>query len=348
MEKQTMRGVVFLGDCEVEVREFPMPRPSDGQVLIQMKRAAICGSDLHVYRNPKSYFEGKSAWIPGHEPSGIVAGLGPGCRRVREGDRVTIYHWLACGHCRYCLKGYYQWCEHRRGLGQPDAVGPDADYMVVDERNCLPLPDELNFDDGAMIACIAATCFSSMRKLRPNGEDTVAIFGQGPVGLTGNIMAQAMGARVVGVDIVEERLALARVLGVNETVNPSASELVRAIGDLTGGVGADAAFETSGSSDAHQGVVDVLRPGGRGVFVGFGASGPTINASSIIGKELTLMGSFVMPIHYYWDLAEFMIEHGLSAKYQQMITHRFPLEEATAAFALANSAKAGKIVFAWD
>lgn len=348
MSEKTMRGVVFLGGRIAEVRDFPMPKPGRGQVLIQLKTAAVCGSDLHTYRRPKSFFEGKEPWIPGHEPAGVVAAKGECCDRVQVGDRVTIYHWLGCGHCRQCLSGHMQWCAERRGLGQPDAVGPNADYMVVPERNCLLLPDELSFDDGAMIACIAATGYSSMRKLRPNGEDTIVVFGQGPVGLTGTIMAKAMGARVIGVDIVDERLELAKKLGVDEVVNPSKMNLLQAVEDLTGGMGADGAFETSGSAAAHQGVIDVLKLGGRVVFVGFGATGPTVNLSSIIGKQLTLMGSFVMPIHYYWDLVDFMLEHDLPAKYQQMITHRFKIIEAAKAFKVADSGKAGKVVFVWD
>ena len=322
MAKDTMKGVVFLGDRVAEVREFPMPKPGRGQVLVALKTAAICGSDLHTYRRPKADFAGKEPWIPGHEPAGEVVALGECCDRVKVGDRVTIYHWLGCGHCRHCLSGFMQWCEHRRGLGQPDAVGPDADYIVVDERNCLLLPDALSYDDGAMIACIAATGFSATRKLNLNGEDTIAVFGQGPVGLTGTIFAKALGARVIGIDVTKERLALGKKLGADEVLNPSEVNLVQAIKDLTGGMGADAAFETSGTGAAHQGIIDVLRYGGRASFVGVGSHGPTVNLTSIIGKQLTLMGSFVMPIHYYWDLVDFMLQHGLSAKYQQMITHR--------------------------
>ena len=113
-----MRGVVFRGDRVAEVIEFPMPRPGRGEVLIRLKRAAICGSDLHSYRRPQAFFEGKDPWIPGHEPAGEIAALGEGCHRVQVGDRVSIYHWIGCGHCRQCLAGYYQWCADRRGLGQ--------------------------------------------------------------------------------------------------------------------------------------------------------------------------------------------------------------------------------------
>jgi propanol-preferring alcohol dehydrogenase len=343
-----MRGVVFRGDRVAEVIHFPKPQPGRGEVLIQLKRAAICGSDLHNYRRPKSFFAGKAPWIPGHEPAGRVAALGEGCHRVQVGDRVTIYHWIGCGHCRQCLAGYMQWCADRRGLGQPNAVGPDADYMVVPERNCLLLPEELSYDDGAMIACIAATGFSSLRKLALNGEDTLIVFGQGPVGLTGTIMGKALGARVIGVDPVAERQALSRALGADQVLDPDQEDLGAAVEALTAGMGADAAFETSGNAAARQAVIQVLRRGGRAAFVGIGAHGSTTDLGPIIGKELTLMGSFVMPIHYYWDLVEFMLQYDLPAKYAAMITHRFRLEEAPEAFRVAESARAGKVVFEWD
>jgi threonine dehydrogenase-like Zn-dependent dehydrogenase len=347
MDDGTMQGVVFLGDRQVEVREFPRPRPGPGEVLVQMKRAAICGSDLHAYRRPAAHFAGLPAYIPGHEPAGVVAEVGPFCRRVRAGDRVTIYHYMGCGHCAHCLSGYLQFCPERRPLGQAGTVGPNADFMVVDERNCLPLPDELSFEDGAFIACIAGTGFSALRKLALNGEQTVAIFGQGPVGLTGTVMAKALGARVIGIDPAPERLALARQFGADAVLNPADGDLPAAIQDLTRGSGVDAAYETSGAPAAHQAAIDVLRPNGRGVFVGFGSSGPSVNLTTIIGKQLTLMGSFVMPIHYYEDLVRFLLDHDLPPRFQQMITHRFPIAEAQAAFQVADAGTAGKVMFAW-
>jgi threonine dehydrogenase-like Zn-dependent dehydrogenase len=348
MAEQTMKGMVFTGDRTVEVRDFPMPRPGPGEVLIQMKRAAVCGSDLHTYRRPASAFAGRPAWVPGHEPAGVVVEVGPFCQRARVGDRCSIYHYQGCGHCQACQAGTLQFCPERRPLGQPGTVGPNADYMVVDERNALLLPDELSFEDGALIACIAGTCYSALRKLRPNGEETVVIFGQGPVGLTGTIMARAMGARVIGVDPVSERLELAKRLGADVVLDPGVGDLAAAVRDLTHGAGAELAYETSGSPAAHQGVIDVLKLGGRAAFVGFGSSAPSVNLTAIIGKQLTLMGSFVMPMPYYDDLVRFMLRYNLSAPFQQMITHRFPITAAAEAFRVADSARAGKVIFAWD
>ena len=345
---KVMKGVVFLGSRRLEVRDFPVPEPSPGQVLVQLKCAAICGSDLHVYRRDDLLAGGKEPWIPGHEAAGVAAELGEGCQRIKVGDRVTVYHYLSCGQCEQCRSGYYQFCPDRRGLGQPNSAGPDADYVVVDERNCLILPDELDYEDGALIGCIAGTSFSALRKLCPNGEDTIAVFGQGPVGLMGTIMAKAMGARVIAVEPTEERRTLALKVGADEAVDPTMGDLGAAVRGLTGGAGADLALETSGSAAAHQGVLDVLRVNGKAVFVGFGAQGRTVNLTSIIGKQLTLMGSFVMPIHYYDGLVRFLLRHGLSARFKDMITHRFSLTEAEEAFRLADAGKAGKILFVWE
>lgn len=348
MSQKMMRAAVYLGDCQMGIREVPVPEPGRGEVLIEMKRAAICGSDLHRYRRPKSFFEGKGLWIAGHEPSGLVVEVGEGCERVQVGDRVTVYHYLSCGHCEHCRAGYLQYCAERRPLGHPNSPGSDADYMAVDERNCLLLPDALTYEDGAFIACIAGTGFSAMRKLRPNGEDTVAVFGQGPVGLTGTVMAKALGARVIGVDLAQERLALSTALGADAVVDAGDGNTAETIRELTDGKGAEAALETSGSRAAHQSVIDCLAIDGRSAFVGFGSSEPSVNLTSIINRQLTLMGSFVMPISYYWDLVDFMLAHDLPAKFRRMTTHRFKITEATEAFRVANSGTAGKVMFVWD
>ena len=224
------------------------------------------------------------------------------------------------------------------------APGPDAEYMVVDEKNCLLLPDELTYDDGALIACGAGTTFAALRKLRPNGEDTLVVFGQGPVGLVGTAIAQAMGARVIAVDVVDERLAIARELGAAATVNAAGEDLVEVIHDLTGGRGADMALETSGAVAAHQGVIDVLRRNGSAVFVGLGSREPSVNLTRIIGKQLTLRGSFVMPRPYYDDLVSLMLRHDLSAEFAKVCVYHYPISEGVEAFRVADRGTEGKVM----
>lgn len=347
MSSSTMRGMVYSGDRRVQVRDFPVPCPGIGEVLVQIKCAAVCGSDLHKYRRPAAWLADKDPWIPGHEPAGVVVALGECCSRVRVGDRVSVYHYVGCGHCAQCLSGTPQFCAQAWPTGEPETVGPNADYMVIPERNCLLLPDELDFEDGALIACIAGTCFAALRKLEPNGEDTLAIFGLGPVGLAGVIMAKAMGARVIGIDLAKERLELAEHVGADYTVNPQESDLLQTIVQLTAGLGVNMALETSGSPAAHQAVIDILCTNGKAAIVGFGSRTPSVNLTSIIQKQAVLMGSYVMPISYYWDLVGFWLRHDLSIAFKRIITHRFSIEDAAEAFRVADSGRAGKVLFVW-
>ena len=338
-----MRGVVFPGDRRAEVREFPDPEPGPGQVVVRMQVSGLCGSDLHMYRQTSAERAGNNT-IPGHEPSGVVEAIGPGVSTVHVGDRVSVYHYLGCGHCKHCRAGNMQWCVERKGYGGP-IHGADADLILSDERNCLPLPDELSFAHGALMACAAGTAFSSVRKLQVTGEDTVAIFGQGPVGLCGLLMAKAMGGRVIAVEPIAERRAVSKDLGADVVVDPGEGDVLAAIRDLTHGEGADMAFETSGSVAGQTGAVDCLRLGGKAVFVGFGAREKSISPAQFIGRQLTLMGSFVMPIHMYWDLADLILEHQLPL--ERMVTHRFSIEQAPEAFEVFDSGRTGKVILEW-
>ena len=117
-----MKGVVFPGDRKTEVREFPKPEPGPGQVVVRMKVAGLCGSDLHLYQQTSAQRAGNDT-IPGHEPGGVVESVGAGVDTVRVGDRVSVYHYLGCGHCKQCLAGYIQWCPERRGYGGPSHGG---------------------------------------------------------------------------------------------------------------------------------------------------------------------------------------------------------------------------------
>jgi L-iditol 2-dehydrogenase len=339
-----MKGVVFPGDRNAVVREFPEPKPGPGEVVVRMKAAGLCGSDLHLYRQTAEQRAGNDT-IPGHEPSGVVDAVGEGVKAVRIGDRVAVYHYRGCGHCKHCLGGYIQWCPERRGYGGP-IHGSDADLLLTDEVNCLPLPEELSFVHGAAIACYLGTAYSSMRKLQVSGEDTVVIFGQGPVGLGGLIVAKALGGRVIAVEPIAERRTLASELGADATIDPGSTDVRAVVHDLTRGEGADLAFETAGSAAAQDGAVECLRNGGKAVFVGFSASEKTLNSRQFIARELTLMGSFVMPIHMYWDLVDLIVDQQLPV--EEMVTHRFRIKEAAEAFRAFDEGKTGKVIFEWD
>lgn len=340
-----MRGVLLPGDRQCRLADFADPEPGPGEVVVAMRAAAVCGSDLHGYRATASERGRQAEIIPGHEPAGVVAAIGPEVRGARVGDRVSVYHYRGCGTCSACRSGALMWCPNRRGYGGP-IHGSDADLLLTDERNCLPLPGDFSFETGALIACNTGTAYSALRKLDPSGRDTLAIFGLGPVGLNGLVVGKALGARIIGVDVSPERRRLADELGADLILDPTEAGFVEAIRAATEGDGADLAFETSGNPRAQADVVEVLHNGGKGVFVGFGAAEPAINPSRFIGKQLTLMGSFVAPIDAYEDLVRFIRRHHLPL--DRLVTHRFPLADAPEAFALADRARTGKVMFVWE
>lgn len=328
------------------IEEFPDPKPGPREVVVRLRASAICGSDIYAYRASSEQLAKRPKVIQGHEPSGIVEAVGPEVSSVKVGDRVTVYHYLGCGHCPDCAAGNLMWCQNTRGLGG-QAHGGHADLLLVDEVNALLLPEELTFIDGAAIACIGGTTYSALSKIAPSGKDTLAVFGLGPVGLTGVMFGKAFGARVIAVGRQSIRLNLARSFGADEIIDlDSTDDPAKRIWNLTGGIGVDAAYETAGSREYYMAMVRSLRKGGRAVVVSgarFGVG--TFDPGMIVSKQLTIMGSFVMPVHMYWSLVKFMLMHNLH--FEPMVTHRFPLENAAEAFAIVDSRQCGKVIFEW-
>jgi threonine dehydrogenase-like Zn-dependent dehydrogenase len=340
-----MKGVVFLGDKTCRVDEFPDPEPGPGEVRVKMMATGICGSDLHTYRISPDDLRKRSPGILGHEPCGVVDQLGIGVTRVQEGQRVTVYHRLGCGHCPQCAAGRLMTCPEWRGYG--GAVnGSFADYVLADERNCIPLPDSASFIDGAFIACPAGTAYSALHKLDARAGGCLVVMGLGPVGLSAVPLAKAMGAEVIGVDLIPERLDLGRKLGADLTIDAGGGDPVDAIREHTGGAGAAMAFETSGNPKGREGAVRCLGLQGRAAFVGVGNSDKVISPGDLIARELTLMGSCCLPLQMAWELVEFFEKHEISMV--EAVTHRFPLEDAPEALRVFDEGHTGKVVFEWS
>jgi len=210
-----MRGIVFLGNRKLELQEFPDPTPGPGEVVLQMKASGMCGSDLHPYRAAGSAAAalGLGAGGPviaGHEPCGIVAAVGAGVDPSLVGQRVMNHHYKGCGRCRHCRLGWSQLCRKGITVYGMTGHGGHAPYMLAPAFTCVPLPDELSFEEGASVSCGTGTAYGALKRIDVSGRDTLTVFGQGPVGLSATMLGRAMGARVIAVDVVPERLALAR------------------------------------------------------------------------------------------------------------------------------------------
>lgn len=341
-----MKGVLFPGDRTVTLAELPDPTPGPGEVVVAMRAAAVCGSDLHGYRATREmrHSTGADMIVPGHEPCGVVSAIGEGVSTVSVGDRVAVYHYRGCGHCADCRGGRLMWCADRAGYGGP-IHGSDADLLLTDARNCLPLPDDVSYTTGALMMCVGGTAYEVMRKLDASGRSQVAIFGLGPVGLTGMLMGKAMGARVIGVDISPDRLALAQRLGIDAVVDAANEDTVPAIRAWAGSEGVQASFETSGSGSAQVSAVDVTGRNGKVAFVGFGETRPMLSPAMFIEKQLSLFGSFVFPIDHYEEMLSFVQTHEVPI--EATVTHTVPLDDAPGMFAAFDRGETGKVVFAW-
>src|SRR3954470_14042525 len=256
-----MRGVVLPGDRRVEIRDFPDPSPGPGEVVLEIKASGLCGSDLKFYRASGGaaslgFTAASGPVIAGHEPCGVVVAVGPGVppEQARVGMRAMQHHYRGCGVCRHCLTGWMQLClEGVKEVYGITSNGAHAPYMRCPARTLVPLPDELSFETGAAISCGTGTAWGALHRLGLQGDDTIAIFGQGPVGLAATQLASAMGARVIALDTSPERFARAAEFGAAATIDPAAvADPVHAIRDLTGGLGAGPAVHASPSPLARR------------------------------------------------------------------------------------------------
>ena len=187
-----MRGVMFNGNRECEIREFPDPHAGPGQAVVKIRASGMCGTDLHRYRGDVAINA-----ITGHEPCGVIHELGAGApASLKVGDRVVVHHYEGCGICEICAKGFEQACPHGHvTFGGVDAHGANADYILVPSRLLVHLPEELSFEGGAAISCGTGTAWNGLKKINVAGGDVVSIFGQGPVGLSGTMCAKYMGGQ---------------------------------------------------------------------------------------------------------------------------------------------------------
>lgn len=339
-----MQVVLLPGEREVILTEYPDPQPGPGEVVIAMRAAGICGSDLHLYRAGKADRAAHRETVPGHEPCGVIAEVGSNVTNWRAGERVLINVPVGCGRCEFCLQGWTVSCKDRgkRGITIP---GSDADYLVVPANILLPLPDEMSYLEGMLCACNVGTAYQAIRRLNLTGRDTVVIFGAGPVGSSVLLLAQALGAQTIVADISAERLQSAAELGADHCLNPAETGIAPAVAELTQGRGADVAIDTSGAPAAQASLPHVLGYWGRAAFVGMQPGEIALRPNQIIERQLTVIGSAYWPLGIFHEMARFIIDHQIPL--ERLVSHRIALQDAVEGFRLADTAKTGKVAFVW-
>ncbi len=341
----TMKAVVFKGKDRIAVEEVPKPTPRVGEAVIRVTTTTICGTDVHIVRGE---YPVKPGLILGHEPVGVIDELGQGLDEFYTvGQRVIVGAITPCGQCFYCLNGVHSQCGG--GLGGwrfgNTIDGAWAEYLLVPDAraNLAPIPADLTDEDVVLCSDIFSTGLSGAESGNIRVGDAVAVFAQGPIGLCATLGAKLKGASlVIGIDSNTERLAMARQLGANVTLNTRDGDPVAAIKQLTDGRGVDVAIEALGRQDTFENELRSIRPGGTlsslGVYSGkliapyeafyAGLGDQKIVTTLCPGGKERMRRLMAMIEHRRVDLSA-------------LITHKFALDDIDAAFDLFSRQRDG-------
>ena len=320
-----MKAAVLYKPLDMRIEYVDVPSISPSDVLVRVKNVGICASDIHYYLHGKiASFIVEKPLILGHECSGEVVEVGEKVTGVEVGERVVIEPGFTCGSCEYCRSGRYNLCENVRFYGTPPYHGAFAEYVSAPVQNVYPMPNNMTYEEGAMIEPLAVGMMAAKRG-RVTVHDTVAIFGAGPIGLLSLQAVRSHGViDTYVIDIIDYRLDYAQKLGASEVINASKTDVIKQIMKLTRGKGVDVIIEASGSPKAIKQALEIIKPGGRIILVGYPLIEVPILIDKILAKELDILG-----VHRYANVFPTAIKCVASGKIdvKSLVTHIFPLEK---------------------
>lgn len=281
---------IMTAPCTIEFRDIPSPEPATGEVLVRIERIGICGSDIHVYHGKHSFT--KYPVTQGHEVSGQIIALGAGVRQFEIGEKVTIEPQVVCGKCYPCRHGKYNLCEELKVMGF-QTTGAASEYFAVDAAKITPFPQEMSYDEGAMIEPLAVTVHAAKRVGSITGKK-VAVLGAGPIG---NLLAQsakALGAaQVMVTDISDYRLALAQQCGVDFCINTAHKDFSEALIECFGPDKADVIYDCAGNDATINQAIRSARKGSTIILVAVFAGMATADLAVLNDRELELNSSMM-------------------------------------------------------
>ena len=327
-----MKAALFHGSGKpLEITEVPTPEPGAGEILVKVAACGVCHTDLHYIDHGVPTFKAPPM-ILGHEPSGIVAKVGADVKNFKEGDKVLLPAVLTCGYCVNCRRGRENICDNMIMFGN-HVDGAYAEYVIAPAKDAIPMPDDVPLEEGSIIADAISTPYHAVViRGQVKAGDNVVVFGCGGVGINAVQVAAAVGASVIAVDIVPEKLEMAKKLGAQAVVNASKEERIdKTIKKLTGG-GADVSFEAIGNPKTIQDAFACIRKGGRTVVIGYTHKNVELPASKIMFFEQEIIGSLGCRPVDYPKIIE-MARTG-KIKLKELVTGRFPLEKINDAFDL--------------
>ncbi len=295
-----MKALVHTAPLKLEYRDVPEPRPNDDEVLVRVKAVAICGSDVHGYTGTTG--RRIPPVIMGHEAAGMVEAIGRNVREIAVGDRITFDSTVYCNQCPACRQGRVNLCSHRQVLGASTPAfhrdGAMAEYVVVPWWITYRLPDTLSFEEAALIEP-ASVGLHAARLTPVDVNDVVAIVGAGQIGLFAMQGVRVKGAgKIVVLDVKEERLALARKLGADATITPSAADAAAEMRRVVGRPEADVVLEAVGTEATVNVAVTLTKEGGHLTLIGNITPRIQIGLQEMVLRELTLRGSCAVAGEY--------------------------------------------------
>lgn len=327
------------------MQDMPEPTVGINDVKIKIKKTAICGTDLHIYKwDEWSQNTIKTPMIIGHEYVGVISEMGDGVKHLEVGDRVTGEGHIACGHCRNCRRGKLHVCENTIGVGV-DRDGAFAEYLVIPADNVIKLDERIS-DEMAAIMDPFGNATHTALSFPVLGED-VLITGAGLIGSMATAICRFAGARnIVVSDISDYRLELAKKMGATMTINPAKGETIEgAIEDLKMH-GFDIGLEMSGSPQAFDSMISNMYNGSKIALLGILPNTTTVDWSKIIFKALTLKGIYGREMWETWYQMEQMLISGIDLT--PIITHRMHIDDFQEGFDIMESGQCGKVILSWD
>jgi len=345
-----MRAAVYRGSQKLTVEEIPRPEPGPGEILVRVEVCGVCGTD--VKKIDKGLVEPPRVF--GHEIAGVVAGLGEGVRRFKEGDRVVVHHHIPCLQCFYCERKLYAQCpiykENGTSAGFKPAGGGFAEYIKASphivERGTIPIPAGVKAEVACQVEPVN-TCLKAIDQARVQRGETVFVVGQGPIGSMLMQLAKARGARVLASDLSRVRLDLARSLGA-ATFDANDGPVEAWVRAETSGRGADVVLLAATGQRAFDAAVEAARPGGR--IVPFSATSRgeiyQVDLGLLAAAEKQIVSVYSASVDVQAEAADLVFREGI--KLEPLMTDFFPLERVNDAIDLFRKPKAATLKIAID
>ncbi len=326
------------------MQDVPVPELGPNDVLIRVKKSAICGTDIHIF----NWDEWSQRTIPvpmavGHEFMGEIAELGTAVTGFSRGERVSAEGHITCGHCRNCRAGKRHLCRNTVGVGV-NRSGSFAEYVAIPAVNVFRIPPEIPDEVAAFFDPLGNAVHTALA-FDLVGED-VLITGAGPIGVMAAAICRHAGARhIVVTDVNDYRLGLAKQMGATLAVNVGKTTLEETMAQLGMKEGFDVGLEMSGNGSAFRGMLKVMNHGGSVAILGIPPSDVTIDWNQVIFKGLVLKGIYGREMFETWYKMTAMLQSGLNVK--PVLTHRFAIDKFQDAFEVMRSGQSGKVVLDW-